>query len=102
GDTAGLIVLLTEDARLTMPPLPLEYVGHVAIAEFLDARAEVRGGVPLQVRPTRANGHPAFGCYLHGEGCGMLGLTLRGEQVAEMTFFFDRSLVDWFGLSRAI
>jgi RNA polymerase sigma-70 factor, ECF subfamily len=101
GDTASLVALLSEDARLTMPPLPLEYIGHAAIGAFLDQRAEVRG-VPLQVRPTRANGHSAFGCYLHGQGCGMLALTLGGEHVVEMTFFFDRSLVDWFGLPREI
>ena len=101
GDTPGLVALLTEDARLTMPPLPLEYIGRTAIEAFLDQRAEVRGA-PLHVRVTRANGHPAFGCYLHGEGCGMLALTLAGEHVAAMTFFFDRSLVDWFGLPREI
>lgn len=101
GDTASLVALLSDDARLTMPPLPLEYVGHVAIGAFLDQRAEVRGA-PLQVRPTRANGHSAFGCYLHGQGCGMLALTLGGDHVVEMTFFFDRSLVDWFGLPREI
>jgi len=101
GDTASLVALLTEDVRLTMPPLPLEYIGHAAIGAFLDSRAEARGG-PLQARPTRANGHPAFGCYLHGQGCGMLALTIVGEHVAELTFFFDRSLVDWFGLPRCI
>ena len=101
GDTAGLIALLSEDARLTMPPLPLEYIGHAAIGEFLDNRAEVRGA-PLQTRLTRANGHPAFGCYLRGEGVGMLTVTLSGSRIAGMTFFVDRSLVNWFGLPRHI
>ena len=32
----------------------------------------------------------------------MLALALEGEHVAAMTFFFDRSLVDWFGLPREI
>jgi RNA polymerase sigma-70 factor (ECF subfamily) len=101
GDTASLVALLTANARLTMPPLPLEYIGRAAIEAFLNQRAEVRGA-PLQVRVTRANGHPAFGCYLHGQGCGMLALELEGEHVAAMTFFFDRSLVDRFGLPREI
>jgi RNA polymerase sigma-70 factor (TIGR02960 family) len=101
GDTASLVALLSQDARLTMPPLPLEYVGRAAIGAFLDQRAEVRG-VPLAVRPTRANGHPAFGCYVRGQGCGMLALTLGGEHVVAMTFFFDTTLVDWFGLPREI
>ena len=46
-----------------MPPQPLEYEGHDAIAAFLRHRAELRGA-PLRVVPTRANSQPAFGCYL--------------------------------------
>jgi hypothetical protein len=33
-DTDRLVALLTDDAWLTMPPEPLEYQGHAAIAEF--------------------------------------------------------------------
>jgi RNA polymerase sigma-70 factor (ECF subfamily) len=101
GDTARVVALLTDEARLTMPPLPLEYTGHAAIAAFLDHRAEIRGA-PLQLRPTRANGQPAFGCYLHSRAWGMLALTLSGEQIAEITFFSDPSLVRRFGLPRQI
>ena len=35
GDVEGMVSLLTDDALLTMPPLPLEYQGHDAIARFL-------------------------------------------------------------------
>jgi RNA polymerase sigma-70 factor (ECF subfamily) len=101
GDTARMVALLTDEARLTMPPLPLEYTGHAAIAEFLDHRAQIRGA-PLELRPTRANGQPAFGCYLHSRAWGMLVLTLSGEQIAEITFFSDPSLVGRFGLPRQI
>jgi RNA polymerase sigma-70 factor (TIGR02960 family) len=101
GDTSRVVALLTDEARLTMPPLPLEYTGHAAIAGFLDYRAEVRGE-PLELRPTRANGQPAFGCYLRSRAWGMLALTLSGEQIAEMTFFSDPSLVGRFGLPRQI
>ncbi len=101
GDTMGLVALLTDDARLTMPPLALEYFGQAAIGEFLDNRAEARGRA-LHVRPTRANGQPAFGCYLRGEGVGMLTVALSADRIAEMTFFVDRTLVDWFGLPRHI
>jgi RNA polymerase sigma-70 factor (ECF subfamily) len=101
GDTARLVTLLTDDAQLTMPPLPLEYIGHAAIAGFLDYRAEIRGA-PLELRPTRANGQPAFGCYLHSRAWGLLAVTLSGEQVAAMTFFSDASLVARFGLPRRI
>ena len=101
GDTARVVALLTDEARLTMPPLPLEYTGREPIAAFLDYRAEVRGA-PLEVRPTRANGQPAFGCYLRSRAWGMLALTLSGEQIAELTFFSDPSLVGRFGLPRRI
>jgi RNA polymerase sigma-70 factor (ECF subfamily) len=101
GDTAQVVELLTDQARITMPPLPLEYIGHAAIAGFLDYRAEVRGA-PLQLRPTRANGQPAFGCYLHSRAWGFLALTLSGEQIAEITFFSDPSLPGRFGLPRQI
>ena len=47
-------------------------------------------GAPLELRPTRANGQPAFGCYLHSRAWGILTLTLSGEQIAEITFFSDR------------
>jgi RNA polymerase sigma-70 factor (ECF subfamily) len=101
GDTPRLVTLLTDQARLTMPPLPIEYIGRAAIAEFLEYRDRIRG-VPLQVCPTRANGQPAFGCYLHSRPWGMLVLTLSGEQVAEITAFSDPSLVARFGLPRRI
>jgi RNA polymerase sigma-70 factor, ECF subfamily len=86
---------------MTMPPLTLEYTGAAAIAAFLDYRAEVRGA-PLELRPTRANGQPAFGCYLHSRAWGLLALTLSGERIAEITAFSDPSLVARFGLPRQI
>ena len=101
GDTARVVALLTDQARLTMPPLPLEYIGGTAIAAFLDHRAEVRGA-PLELRATRANGQPAFGCYLHSHAWGMLVLALSGDQIAEITAFSDPSLISRFGLPRQI
>jgi RNA polymerase sigma-70 factor (TIGR02960 family) len=101
GDTARVVALLTDQARLTMPPLPLEYIGRTAIAAFLDHRAEVRGA-PLELRATRANGQPAFACYLHSRAWGMLVLALSGEQIAGITAFSDPSLISRFGLPRQI
>jgi RNA polymerase sigma-70 factor, ECF subfamily len=101
GDAERLVSLLTDEARLTMPPLPVEYIGHAAIAAFLNRREEVRGA-PLQLRPTRANGQPAFGAYLRSRGWGIVAVTLSGEQIAELTFFSDPSLIDRFGLPRHI
>jgi Sigma-70, region 4 len=101
GDTARLLTLLSSDARVTMPPQPLELIGHEAIGGFLDDRAEVRGA-PLQLRPTRANGQPAFGYYLRSQPRGMMVLTLSGNKVDEITFFADPALLGRFGLPEHI
>jgi RNA polymerase sigma-70 factor (ECF subfamily) len=101
GDTARLLTLLSSDARLTMPPQPGELIGHEAIGVYLDYGAEDRGA-PLQVRPTRANGQPAFGCYLRSRPWGMIVLTLSGSKVDKITIFADPALPGRFGLPEHI
>jgi RNA polymerase sigma-70 factor (ECF subfamily) len=87
GDIDAVVALLTDDAWLTMPPEPLEYQGGAAIGAFLRNRHAHRG-TPLRLVPTRANGQPAFECYLpSGEPFGALVLTLRGDRVSAMTWF---------------
>src|SRR5438093_278069 len=77
------------------------YEQREAIGGFLDDRAEVRGA-PLQLRPTRANGQPAFGYYLRSRPRGMMVLTLSGSKVDEITFFADPALPGRFGLPEHI
>ena len=107
GDVAELVALLTDDARLTMPPLPLEYQGHDAIGAFLRHREEVRGR-PLRVVPTRANTQPAFGCYLPdtqtaiAHAHALFVLTLEGDRVSAITWFGDKSVFPHFGLPRTL
>src|SRR5215218_2902238 len=107
GDTDELVALLTDDALLTMPPQPLEYQGHEAIAAFLRHRAELRGAL-LRVVPTRANTQPAFGCYLpdtHAEIArpyGLIVLTLEGDAIAAITWFADTGVFRHFGLPRTL
>jgi RNA polymerase sigma-70 factor (ECF subfamily) len=101
GDTARLLTLLSSEARVTMPPQPGELIGHEAIGAYLDRGAEVRGA-PLQVRPTRANGQPAFACYLRSQPWGMIVLTLSGSEVDEITLFADPTLPSRFGLPALI
>ena len=67
GDIDAMVALLTDDAWLTMPPLPHAYQGPDAISVFLRG-AEERRGAPMRLVPTRANTQPAFGCYLAGAG----------------------------------
>ena len=103
GDVEGIVSLLTDDAWLTMPPYPFEYQGHAAIAAFLRDRATIRGA-PLRLVPTRANGQPAFGCYLPDEQAaparpyGLMVLTLAGERLSAITWFGDSGVFPYFGL----
>jgi RNA polymerase sigma-70 factor (TIGR02960 family) len=107
GDIEAALSLLMDDARLTMPPQPLEYQGREAIAAFLYHRAELRG-TPLRVVPTRANTQPAFGCYLPDAHApiarpyGLIVLTLEGDAIAAITWFADTAVFRQFGLPRTL
>ena len=103
GDVDAVVALLTDDAWLTMPPQPFEYQGHDAITRFLRDRADLRGR-PLRLVPTRANGQPAFGCYLPSpedaiaRPYGLMVLTLTGERISAITWFGDSGVFSHFGL----
>jgi RNA polymerase sigma-70 factor (ECF subfamily) len=101
GDVDEIIALLTDDALLTMPPQPLEYQGHDAIADFIRRREEARGA-PLRVVPTRANTQPAFGCYLHAQPYALIVLTLQGDKIAAITWFAGTDLFPHFGLPQRL
>jgi RNA polymerase sigma-70 factor (ECF subfamily) len=107
GDIDGVVALLTDDAWLTMPPVPWEYQGQAAIGGFLRDRA-LRRGAPLRLVPTRANGQPAFGCYFPdpqseiARPYGLLVLTLEGDRISAMTWFTDSSVFPQFGLPRML
>jgi RNA polymerase sigma-70 factor (TIGR02960 family) len=91
-DVDGIISLLTEDAWLTMPPLPLEYQGRELAGEFFRATA-FRPGWTARLIPTRANGQPAFGFYVRDPDTqafvtvGLMVVTLSGSQITAMTRF---------------
>jgi RNA polymerase sigma-70 factor (TIGR02960 family) len=107
GDVDAMVALLTDDARLTMPPLPLEYQGQDAIAAFLRHREQLRG-IPLRVVHTRGNTQPAFGCYLPdahaaiARAYALFVLTIEGDAVAAITWFADTGLFRHFGLPRTL
>ena len=102
-DIDGVVALLTDDASLTMPPEPLEVRGPAAIAAFF--RQQVRPGERrVRLRPTRANGQPAFGYYVRDPGSpvarahGLIVLTLAGDQIGAITRFGGSDLFPLFGL----
>jgi RNA polymerase sigma-70 factor (ECF subfamily) len=108
GDVAGVLATLADDALLTMPPAPLVYQGPAAIGRFLSTVPA--GGRLEQFRlvQTRANGQPAFGCYLRdphasiGHAYGLMVLTLACDRIAAITGFPDTSVFRAFDLPRTI
>jgi len=104
GDLERVVALLTDDARMTMPPEPFEFRGPRSIAEFLGRV----WGDDVKVVPTRANGAPAFGYYrpdphadVHRAG-GIFVVSVAGARVSSLTRFGDKSLFATFGLPRTI
>jgi len=107
-DIDGVVALLSADAWLTMPPVMLEYQGRAAIGSFLSQSARWRAGRRLRLVPTRANGQPAFGCYLEDAHTplwhmhGLIVLTMTGDQISAVTRFVDNSFLPAFGLPRTL
>jgi RNA polymerase sigma-70 factor (TIGR02960 family) len=104
-DLDRLVALLTEDARLSMPPEPLEFLGPLAVTGYL---REHLGGQELKLVPTRANNQPALAMYLPDpcapiwRASSLVVLTLRGNRVCGITRFGDRGLFARFGLPRTL
>jgi hypothetical protein len=78
---------------------------------YLITLAAVPAGGALErfrLIPVRANGQPAFGCYLRdlhapvARAYGLMVLTLRGDRVAAITGFPDTSVFRCFGLPRTL
>lgn len=108
GDVPDVVALLSDDALLTMPPEPLEYQGADAIGQFLSTVPAGGALERFRLVPTRANGQPAFGCYLRDQHAplahayGLMVLTLGGDRVAAITGFPDTSVFRSFGLPRTL
>jgi RNA polymerase sigma-70 factor (TIGR02960 family) len=104
GDIDALVDLLTDDVRISMPPIPLEYQGHHVVARLFGSI--FGSGRRVEFVPTRANGQPALGAYLRAHsgirnGSGLFVLTLTGDRISEITRF-DNSVLPWFGLPRSL
>ena len=108
GDVAALVAMLTDDARLIMPPWPLGFRGRPAAAGLLST-VVFRGGTRrFLLVPTRANGQPAFACYFTDSdapavsGNGMIVLSLAGSRIGGVTWFLDNALLPRFGVPAAL
>lgn len=94
-DIAGLLRLLTEDARFTMPPLPAWFLGREHVGQFFTDRV-----FALQWRlvPIAVNAQLGFACYVREAGADTFrlgavnALTLRDGRIAAISAFIDPEL----------
>jgi RNA polymerase sigma-70 factor (TIGR02960 family) len=103
-DIDALVALLTDDAFISMPPMPFEYEGRDVVARF--CASLFSAGRRFDLVPTRANGQPAFGAYLRApggisHGMGLYVLTLTSDRICAMTRF-EASMLPSFGLPRTL
>jgi RNA polymerase sigma-70 factor (ECF subfamily) len=97
GDVDAVVGMLTEDATFAMPPLRSWFGPRDEIAIFL-AGWPMSGAWRWQVVRAHANGQPALGFYTWSEELqayepfALNVLTLRGEQISDVTAFVARSI----------
>ncbi|WP_329108735.1 sigma-70 family RNA polymerase sigma factor [Micromonospora sp. NBC_01699] len=107
GDTEALVALLTEDVTWSMPPLEHWYHGIEAVTDFA-VRVPLTGCGTWRHLPTSANGQPAVGSYLWNDDAGahlawsIDVLTLRDEQITEVTSFVAAAHFESFGLPASL
>ena len=104
-DVDGLAALLTEDARMTMPPTPSWYDGRDSIRRYFASRI-FGGAQPMRIRlmpMAGANRQPAVAAYIAGpdgvyHALAVKVFTLRGGAISEITGFCDPAVFRAFGL----
>jgi RNA polymerase sigma-70 factor (ECF subfamily) len=100
-DVDGLMDLLAEDARITMPPLPAWYDGRAAVRGFF---AERMFRNEWRLRRTAANGQLAVAAWMRAPGAeaftvsSLVVLTVRGRQLSALDGFLDPAMYEAFGL----
>jgi RNA polymerase sigma-70 factor (TIGR02960 family) len=106
GNVDELLVLLTEDVSVTMPPIPGELEGREDAGRYF-GKTFLRPGSATRVVPTRANGQPALASYVRDpqtglyHASGIAVLTLSGRLISAMTTF-GKDVLPSFGLPRVL
>jgi RNA polymerase sigma-70 factor (TIGR02960 family) len=100
-DVAELLKLFSDDIFLSMPPMPHQYEGKPAVAEFM--RLLLVQGRRYRLISTRANYQPAFGAYLQRpdgtwHATGLFVATLAADLICAISRF-EAAEFHWFGLS---
>jgi RNA polymerase sigma-70 factor, ECF subfamily len=101
-DVPALVGLLTKDAVMEMPPVPLWYRGRRDYGLFM-RRVFAMRGAGWGALPLTANGQPAFAAYAPDPGGGhrlhtLQVFTVTGGQVARNVVFADPGVFEAFGL----
>jgi RNA polymerase sigma-70 factor (TIGR02960 family) len=105
-DVDLLISLMTDDVRVSMPPMPYEYHGRDATVVFLRAIAPPEARI-MRMVPVRANGCPACGFYALDpttdtyRALGLYVFGLAGDRISEITRF-EVGVMASFGLPRIL
>lgn len=105
-DVPGLVRLLTDEAVLEMPPVPLWYRGSRDYGLFMDRVFEMRGP-GWGIRQLTANGQPALAAYAPEPGGPhrlhtLQVLTVTGGRVAHNVVFADPTVWKAFDLPAEI
>ncbi len=101
-DVGGLVALLTSDAVLEMPPIPVWFRGRADYGRFM-ARVFDTRGTDWRMFPVAANGQPAAAAYCRGAH-GAYDLhtlqvfTVTPAGIARNAVFQDSELFTVFGL----
>jgi RNA polymerase sigma-70 factor (ECF subfamily) len=100
-DVGRIAVLLADDARFTMPPLPAWFDGKPMVVRFF---AERVFATPWRLEPLSINAQPGFLCWQQVDGVFRPGavnvLSLRGCLVSAISGFVDPRVVEKFAEDR--
>jgi len=105
-DVPALVRLLTDDAVLEMPPVPLWYRGSRDYGLFMDRVFQMRG-TGWAIQHLTANGQPALAAYAPEPGGGhrlhtLQVFTVDGARVARNVVFADPAVFEAFDLPKQI
>jgi RNA polymerase sigma-70 factor (ECF subfamily) len=106
-DVDGVVAMLADDGRMTMPPLPTWYLGRDSIATFLRGWP-LSGANRWRLLPTSANAQPALAGYLWDDDAAAFVphsinvVTLREGRIEEITAFLSSDAFPYFDLPDAI
>jgi RNA polymerase sigma-70 factor (ECF subfamily) len=102
GDVDALVELLTEDAILEMPPVPLWYLGRSDYGAFI-RRVFAMRGVGWRMVPTSANEQPAVAAYSPDQRLHTLQVfTVVDGKIAHTVVFQDPAVFAAFDLPNVL